>query len=788
MKSFIEEQFPVSKVSKESYKERMAGSGQTLTGLGKWWGRKPLILVRAALLGLLMPASSDKKRDMEIFLKILTMDKDGLEKRRYKPLETSEIYKHLKPKERLLYFEDSDKPILKKKLSPQEKKTAMDTAWNRFGYAQKLRYCKRPEQYTDNSSWKEINQHLATHASNLPELIEQLGKKRFGSRPKVGDCFCGGGSVPFEAARMGCDVFASDLNPIAGLLTWASLNILGASDPEIAKLEEFRKTVYDQVDSQILKWGIETNEQGDRADSYIYCTETKCPECHFTVPLAPSWIIGKGTKTIAILKKSDKKFEIEIKSNASPSEIRYTESMATVKKNAMHCPNCNAVIPISSIRKNKTNPDGSTSNNLRKWEKSDFIPRKDDIFTERLYCIRYERQFKDKNGRIKKERYYTAPTPQDIKREQRVIKLLSERFSDWQKEGYIPSTEIESGDKTDEPIRTRGWTHWHHLFNPRQLLVNGLISETVNKKAETHTEVVLSIIIINKIVNWGSKLSRWDNVTSSPSQSFYNQALNTLFNFAARGMNEFKKMINIEFKIKNYQNKNQVQMTDAKDLKNNMHIWTTDPPYANAVNYHELSEFFIAWDRVLLKKAFPDWDADSKRILAVRGKDETFKKSMIEIYRNLSDNMPDDGMQIIMFAHQDVNVWADLALIIWSCGLQVTAAWNIVTETESRGLKSGNYAKGTVLLVLRKQLSSDTAFIDDIYPDIECEVKRQMESMRDLDDLEEPNFSDADYILSAYAASLKVLTSYRKIIEYELSCRLESQHLHKDIIPSRKKE
>jgi adenine-specific DNA methylase len=41
-KSFIETQFPVSKISKESYKERKANYSQTLTGLGKWWGRKPI--------------------------------------------------------------------------------------------------------------------------------------------------------------------------------------------------------------------------------------------------------------------------------------------------------------------------------------------------------------------------------------------------------------------------------------------------------------------------------------------------------------------------------------------------------------------------------------------------------------------------------------------------------------------------------------------------------------------------------------------------------------------------
>ena len=68
MNAFIETQFPVSKVSKESYKERKAGASQTLTGLGKWWGRKPLILCRAAILGCLLPATDNPARDGEIFL------------------------------------------------------------------------------------------------------------------------------------------------------------------------------------------------------------------------------------------------------------------------------------------------------------------------------------------------------------------------------------------------------------------------------------------------------------------------------------------------------------------------------------------------------------------------------------------------------------------------------------------------------------------------------------------------------------------------------------------------
>jgi adenine-specific DNA methylase len=81
--SFIEVQLPVSVLSKECYKERKAGAGQTLTTLGGYWkGRKPLVLVRAVLLGLLLPATNDPDRDRAIFLKLMLMDEQGRLKRR----------------------------------------------------------------------------------------------------------------------------------------------------------------------------------------------------------------------------------------------------------------------------------------------------------------------------------------------------------------------------------------------------------------------------------------------------------------------------------------------------------------------------------------------------------------------------------------------------------------------------------------------------------------------------------------------------------------------------------
>ncbi|MEQ8187996.1 MAG: anti-phage-associated DUF1156 domain-containing protein [Candidatus Eremiobacterota bacterium] len=785
-KSFIEMQFPVSKVSKESYKERKANLGQTLTGLGKWWGRKPLVLIRAALLGLLLPVSDEPKKDMDIFLKIMSMDKNGLSNRKTKSISAKDVFAILTTREREQHFAQKDgelTPVWKAGITAAEKATALEKAWSRMSYDQKLTYCMRPEEYANENPivWKEINVHLGTKASNLKELITELGKMRFGREPVVGDCFCGGGSIPFEAARMGCDVFTSDLNPIAGLLTWADLNIAGASDEKIAKLREFQQKVYDAVDKQILEWGIETNERKERANSYLYCNETNCPECGYSVPLAPSWVIGKGTMTAAILIENNNGFDIEIKSGLNSIQINEAEKMATIKGDSMYCPHCKKSVPISALRKDICRGNGLSLpiSGLRQWGKNEFVPCENDVFRERLYCIKYEYEeeyydSKDKR-KTKRVRYYSAPTTADLAREQKVVNLLSTQFIDWQDQGYIPSSEIEEGYNTSQVIRERGWRYWHQLFNPRQLLVHGLFMKIISEMAKTNDELVIGLLGINRLSNWNSKLSQWSSYHTQECglQTFYNQAFNTFFNYSVRALSGLDATWIFNINNTFIKTNNIVTLSDARNITNQSDLWITDPPYADAVNYHELSEFFLSWDRKLLKKAFPEWYTDCKRVLAVRGRDEAFNNSMIDVYTNLAANMPNNGMQIIMFTHQDVSVWADLRNIVWAAGLQVTAAWTIATETESSGLKAGNYVKGTVLLVLRKRKSEKTAFLDEIMPEIEDEVKEQIRSMQYLDNKEEPNFTDADYILAAYAASLKVLTSYKKIedidVAYELS-------------------
>ena len=781
-KSFIETQFPVSKISKESYKERKANLGQTLTGLGKWWGRKPLILVRATLLGVLMPVSNDPIKDREIFLKILTMDEEGLWLRKSKNIPLKDLFANLTPVEISKYFDITSPQSMPKYLpgiSADDKKYIQKLVFNRLSYDNKLKYCLRPEnlKLENKEEWDEINIHLETDAYSLEELTLQLGEKRFGHRPKVGDCFAGGGSIPFESARIGAKVYASDLNPTATLLTWGSIKVGSADKIKLDNLRAYQDKIYTEINKYIQEIGIETNEHGHRADSYLYCFETVCPECSYRVPLAPSWIIGKGTKTVAMLEEnSQNSFDIRIIQNADKETIIKASQANTIRRQSMYCPHCNQETPISSIRGDRR-INGKISYGLRKWEQNEIRARKDDIFQERLYAIRY---------RGEKGRYFTEPSLRDFENEKNIFDLLSDRLKYWQDNDIIPKSIIGNITRQAQPSETMGWQYWHQLFNPRQLFTIGLFQEAIrNNPSSTFNEVIASLGV-NKLVNFNSRLSMWVNGAGVEKvvHVFTNQALNTFYNYGCRPMLDLSNLWYIDINTSFKSNSTSIQVSDAREIVDECDVWITDPPYADAVNYHELSEFFLMWDKNVLEKHFPEWGIDSRRLLAVRGTGKSFNDNMIDVYSNIRKHMPQNGYQVVMFTHQDVKVWSELAMILWSSGLHVVSAWNIATETDATGLKGGgNYVKGTVLLTLKKQTSDETAFQDELYDEIKYEVTSIIDSMKDIDDKDDPDFTDADYLLASYASSLKVLTKYKEIDGIDVQYWLSQPRENKDVNP-----
>jgi putative DNA methylase len=812
MPQFIETQFPIARLSAEAYKERKANNSQTLTRLGKWWGRKPLILVRAAIIGMLIPASNDPKRDREIFLKILTMDDLGTlsrwrDDKRFNEAELRSLatidecksldeldQKYQQARDKVKVLQAASKKVARE--DKEAKKRAFDAilaaergaehrwedlnrfrgelqvaCFGRLTYPDRLTRCERPENIEGPTpqAWQEINAHLGTTATSLNDLVQQLGQRAFGHVPRVGDAFCGGGSIPFEAARIGCEAFGSDLNPVAGLLTWASLYLLGGGKEVQEEVIRVQAQALAEADAQVTEWGIEHNQQGERADAYLYCVEVKPEGCDHFIPLAPSWLVGEKSKAVCHWKKvpGSNRLEPEI-AIVSANEVNAFKAgkNATVVDGRVIDPfDRDRSWSVEALR----GPEG-----LRRWVNDDIVPRPGDVYQERLYCIRWVKTVYQ-NGKPKEIRRYAAPTDADLARETQVLSLLRKHFDRWQAVGFIPSKPIISGYNTEQPIRERGWTYWHHLFTPRQLLIHGLLAEISNRLAESKEAKVACLLGLGRMANWDSRLCLWDTSPANEKGKdvFLNQALNTLVSFSGRPLLKYKTAWPVLTQVvPTAAQRSKVTPADARDLKVTCDLWVTDPPYADAINYHELGDFFLAWYDKQLAKEFPDWTPDARAELAVRGDGEDFRRSMVDVYRNLTRHMPDNGMQMVMFTHQDPGVWADLGMILWAAGLKATAAWTISTETEAAGIKKGNYVQGTVCLVLRKRAVDEPGFLDEVYPLVEDEVKRQIASMQALDEDGEPNFNDSDYQLAAYAAALKVLTQYSNIdgrdVEHEV--------------------
>lgn len=794
--ALIERLLPVQKLSAESYKEQMAVHGKTLTALGSYWkGRKPLILAKACVLGCLLPATKHPARDLEIFEKLMAMDDESLVarwKRRPKPREVlgkvaiSRISDYFVvspdgalPSSGPVDWSDPDharvKVAWREDLTERERRTLEAQMLPHAAYRELVDAAFRAEEVVDvvhDHIWEDVNEHLGTSAYAFPELIEQLGVMRFGHRPRVADTFCGSGQIPFEAARLGCDVYASDLNPVACMLTWGAVHVVGASEDSRAQIARGQQSLAERVQAEIDRLGVETDGRGWRAKVLLYCVEVRCPQTGWLVPLLPTRVISKRERVVAKLvpDPKTKRYELAVTSHVSDGEFRAATKGTVRSEGRGQDPYVIHVVDgveyrtkISTLRGDYRRSDGSTGNQLRLWEKTDFKPRPGDILQERLYCIQWMRPKTTGGG---DEYEFRGVTSEDAAREQVVDNFIGDHLADWQAKGWVPDMRIEPGDETERLYRERGWTHWHHLFNPRQLLVAGL----VNQLSDAPLKLGMC-----QMLNSSARLTRWsigdgEGRSGGVKQVFDNQALNTLLNYGCRAAPYALDLVQAE--CKSFPLPTHVEVCvncGAADQVSATHdLYITDPPYGDAVKYEEILEFFIAWLRKSPSPEFAGWVWDSRRSLAIKGEGEEFRRGMVAAYTRMTECMPDNGIQVIMFTHQSGAIWADMANIVWAAGLHVTAAWYVVTETDS-ALRAGSYVKGTVLLVLRKRYGAQKTTRDDLAWEIQEEVEAQVEALTGLNQkakglYRDANvFEDADIQMAGYAAALRVLTKYAMI-------------------------
>ena len=421
--ALIEKLLPVQKLSAEAYKEQMAHIGKTLPALGSYWkGRKPLVLNKACVLGCLLPATTDLRRDLEIFEKLMAMDDESFVLRTGRP-RPIEILAKVSIARIADYFnvtpagvlpvsapvDFSNEDIRKIKVAWREDVSEMDRrrleaqVLPKLPYRDRVESAKRPEEIVESLHdhiWESVNDHLGTNVHSFPDLVEQLGIMRFGHRPRVADTFSGSGQIPFEAARLGCSVYASDLNPVASMLSWGALHIVGGVPAIHRALAEAQQNLVMKVRAELDDLGVETDGEGWRAKVFLYCVEARCPQTGWLVPFLSTLVVSKLYRVIAKLvpDPEKKRYDISVHAGATAAELE-AGKIGTVRSDGrgqepylIHTVDgIEYRVKISTLRGDYRGQDGSTGNKLRLWEKSDIKPRPPDVFQERLYAVEWMR-------------------------------------------------------------------------------------------------------------------------------------------------------------------------------------------------------------------------------------------------------------------------------------------------------------------------------------------------------------------------------------------------------------
>jgi len=632
---------------------------------------------------------------------------------------------------------------------------------------------------------------LSKWENSLDEkLIEEARKDIrgfFGGRvPKVLDCFAGGGSIPLEALRLGCETYALDYNPVAVLILKAVLEYPQKYGKKLVEdVKRWGQWVYEEAKKEIGKFYPEeviptqkalSDEGGEKyiPVGYIWARTIRCPNpsCQAEIPLMRQfWLARKEDRKIAlkmIVDKEKRRIDFKI---VQGKDIDFDPSKGTVRKAKVMCPVCNSGVSDKELR--KLFQEGKASQRM-------------------IVVILHN----PNGGKI-----YRIATEDDMRKFQEAEKFLEEKrwklFEEWGFDPLPNEPTPEGGGPGAErafSIRNYGLNTWGDLFNPRQKLALITFAEKIRlayKRMieegyhEEYAKVVVSYLVMNfdTFAAYITSLARYRGDTRSIERSFDRQTIQMVWDYgevnpfgASRGdwYNILRWVLKvIEHCFRTNSSSAIVTQSSATSLpypSNYFDAIITDPPYYDNVPYSYLSDFFYVWLKRTIGDLYPDLfitplAPKSEEIVAYshgkggfeEGKrffEEMITKAFQEIYRVLKP----EGIACIVFAYKTTEAWETIITSLLKSGLVLTASWPIHTEMKER-LRAQESAAlaSSIYMVCRKRSKEEIVYFNDIKDKIEQRVKEKLEQFW------EQGVSGADFFVSAIGPAVEVFGQYSRV-------------------------
>lgn len=713
----IERWMPIAELSEESIRERRSMTAlPPIYYLHVWWARRPLVASRAAILASLVPASTNHAS----FLHATGIHGDA---------------------------------VAAKRLIERARRTGIRVD-DPYGYDRAFKFAP-----SDSAA------NLLSGSKTIPAELYVL------------DPTAGGGSIPFEARRLGFSAIANDLNPVAATILAATVDYpIRFAKSIVSEFESTAAEFRRRVDPK-LEWMFPQRKAPEQLDAtYLWARTISCPYCSGQVPLSPNWRLNGASLGVRVIpQRADGPGSAGRVCSFEIVDTIADHSQGTISDGDATCPfpDCARVIDGDEVKR-QAHTDG---------------------MGEQLFAVvvkrRVETKLKSgKLGRPKWERAFREPLPEDdISAE--LSKRLSENLPDWEALDVVPNEEIPAGNKTDEALRY-GSTLWRDMFSPRQLLGHAFATEVFREMVEEdrmagrlsdlrRAAYVYLSFSLDKLRDYNSRMTRWHANREVMVNTFDRHDFAFKWSYAemavmVEGLGYdwaieqtgkcIKELVQIAapsndkdgplFRREAPQSASQVGISSKSGAAldhiadGSVDAVVMDPPYGANVMYAELSDFFYVWLKRTAGLVVPELftrrltDKQSEAVAnkahfkGQKGADalanRDYQEKMAAIFAESRRVLKPNGIMTVMFTHKETSAWDALTKGLIEAGFIITASWPVNTEAEgSLHIKDKAAANSTIFLVCRPrpiEQGDETTYWEDVEPLVAKAVRTRVEEFQ----------------------------------------------------------
>ena len=599
--------------------------------------------------------------------------------------------------------------------------------------------------------------------------------------PSVFDPFAGGGAIPMEAARLGCNSFGNDINPVAHIIERSSVEfpqkygkqilfsqsefekIYGkrglkmAIEQEVPRLsglwsipnrlawdvEYYAREILDNVEQKI-GWMYPKDVKGRTPVAFYWARTAVCsnPSCGAEIPLLRTFdLVRSKSNQVSLLPKITRnKIEFELKKGASNLD-------GWNHRGVVKCPCCGS---ITSVEELKTQ---SCGNGLK---------------LRLLACI-------SDAGTAGKD--YILPSQEQYDVANREYEVIGRPTEDM--------TRNSNGGDTFP----WGFRKWADLFTDRQLFMLNSFVEEFNKFKSTRSASEYDKALITLLAVWIDRIARinnsfgiWNKIGEKIEGIMGRQAISMVFDFpesnpfcglAGSALNQLDWLLRYFGSESSNPFWANVQNASSGDkdqfAEKSITATVTDPPYYDAIAYADCSDFFYVWLKRTLGDVYPlnfstPQTPKSEECTALKyhhdGDESAAKIHFESSLTNIFDSIERQSSDIvsIMFAHQSTEAWTTLCNSILGARMNITGSWPMDSERSNAGFKvDKSYLESSVTVSCRPSQRKGFGDYRQVKKDIDRKVSEEVKSLYAL------GFRGADLLTACFGQAVSEFGKYKRV-------------------------